>query len=124
MGQIEGISVETLMLANKYTDEHGGGGGGATDAGSVSYDETKTYNEGTVGAELTAQKNAISVLKTLLLNDLIPILYAGVYTSDQSTAIAAFAAALSGGGGSIIPSYSSGTLTLSGFESTPGWNIT
>ena len=60
MGQIEGISVETLMLAKKYTDEHGGGGGGATDAGSVSYDETKTYKEGTVGAELTAQKNAIS----------------------------------------------------------------
>lgn len=59
MGQIEGISVETLMLANKYTDEHGGGGGGATDAGSVSYDETKTYKEGTVGAELTTQKNAI-----------------------------------------------------------------
>lgn len=28
MGQIEGISVETLMLAKKYTDEHGGGGGG------------------------------------------------------------------------------------------------
>ena len=62
MSQIEGISVETLMLANKYTDEHGGGGGGATDAGSVSYDETKTYKEGTVGAELTAQKNAIDQL--------------------------------------------------------------
>lgn len=29
MSQIEGISVETLMLANKYTDEHGGGGGEA-----------------------------------------------------------------------------------------------
>ena len=63
MGQIEGISVETLMLAKKYTDEHGGGGGGATDAGSVSYDETKTYKEGTVGAELTAQKNAIGQLQ-------------------------------------------------------------
>ena len=76
------------------------------------------------GDEFTNVKNAISQLKTLLLNDLIPILYAGVYTSDQSTAIAAFAAALSGGGGSITPSYSSGTLTLSGFESTPGWSIT
>ena len=60
MSQIEGISVETLMLANKYTDEHGGGGGGATDAGSVSYDETKTYKEGTVGAELTAQSRQLS----------------------------------------------------------------
>ena len=60
MSQIEGISVETLMLANKYTDEHGGGGGGATDAGSVSYDETKTYKEGTVGAELTAQSRHLS----------------------------------------------------------------
>ena len=62
MSQIEGISVETLMLANKYTDEHGGGGGGATDAGSVSYDETKTYKEGTVGAELTAQSRQLSDL--------------------------------------------------------------
>ena len=60
MSQIEGISVETLMLANKYTDEHGGGGGGATDAGSVSYDKTKTYKEGTVGAELTAQSRHLS----------------------------------------------------------------
>lgn len=66
MSQIEGISVETLMLANKYTDEHGGGGGGATDAGSVSYDETKTYKEGTVGAELTAQSRQLSDLETRL----------------------------------------------------------
>ena len=62
MSQIEGISVETLMLANKYTDEHGGGGGGATDAGSVSYDETKTYKAGTVGAELSAQSRHLSDL--------------------------------------------------------------
>lgn len=60
MSQIEGISVETLMLAKKYTDEHGGGGGGATDAGSVSYDETKTYKTGTVGAELSAQSRQLS----------------------------------------------------------------
>ena len=64
MSQIEGISVETLMLANKYTDEHGGGGGEATDAGSVSYDETKTYKEGTVGAELTAQSRHLNDLDT------------------------------------------------------------
>ena len=35
---------------------------GASDAGDVTYDETQTYQSGTVGAELSSQKNAISQL--------------------------------------------------------------
>ena len=35
---------------------------GASDAGDVTYDETAAYQSGTVGAELSSQKNAISYL--------------------------------------------------------------
>lgn len=35
---------------------------GASDAGDVTYDETATYQSGTVGAELSSQKNAIGEL--------------------------------------------------------------
>lgn len=39
---------------------------GASDAGEVTYDETATYQNGTVGKELSDQKNAISQLVTRL----------------------------------------------------------
>ena len=73
---------------------------------------------------LTSQSEQIGGLKGILVNMLIPILEAGVYTSDQTDEIAALEAALLGSGGNITPSFSSHTLTLSGFSSSPSWNNT
>ena len=60
-------------------------------------------------------------LRLILLEQLIPILQAGVYTSDQSDEIMALMSALQEGG--ITPSFSNNTLTLSGFEASPSWTI-
>lgn len=136
------------------------------DAGDVAYDDTETYDSGTVGAELSDLKTEISAkpdidlgitgatvgkfakvaavdangkptgwtfgsggggagdadgLRLILLEQLIPILQAGVYTSDQSDEIMALMSALQEGG--ITPSFSNNTLTLSGFEAAPSWTI-
>ena len=42
---------------------------GASDAGDVTYDETATYQSGTVGAELSSQKNAIDEKAPVIINE-------------------------------------------------------
>ena len=80
-----------------------------------------------VGEEISDVKSAISDLVSALKSDLIPILRAGVYSSDQSDNIDDLEDDLETLAPTpvspITPSQSGGTLTLSGFIASPSWNI-
>lgn len=51
------LSVETLALAKKYTDEHGGSGGGSDKVSQKTLDAAKTYADQKDAATLQAAKN-------------------------------------------------------------------
>lgn len=57
------ISLETLALAKKYTDEHGGGGGTPGQAATIEVGETITGEAGTNASVENTGTSSAAVLK-------------------------------------------------------------
>lgn len=57
------VSLETLALAKKYTDEHGGGGGTPGQAATIEVGETITGEPGTNASVENTGTSSAAVLK-------------------------------------------------------------